>query len=68
MAKGCKVQEFGWIGLIAKYDRKGKAESVATCLESESARLSLTHGVSDTDSDTDNDSAVRISELRFLSR
>ncbi len=26
----CKVQEFGWIGLIAKYDRKSKAESVAT--------------------------------------
>ena len=46
----------------------GKAKPKALQLESESARLSLIHGVSDTDSDTDNDSAVRISELRFLSR
>ena len=69
MAKGCKVQEFGWIGLIAKCDRKpGKAKPKALQLESESARLRHTHGMSDTDSDTDNDSAVRISELRFLSR
>ena len=46
----------------------GKAKPKALQLESESARLSHTHGVSDIDSDTDNDSAVRISELRFLSR
>ena len=46
----------------------GKAKVKALQLESESARLSQTHGVSDTDSDTDNDYAVRISELRFLSR
>ena len=46
----------------------GKAKPKALQLESESARLGQTHGVSDTDSDTDNDSAVRISELRFLSR
>ena len=47
----------------------GKAKPKALQLESESARLGgQTHGVSDTDSDTDNDYAVRISELRFLSR
>ena len=46
----------------------GKAKPKALQLESESSRLSQTHGVSDTDSDTDNDSAVRISELQFLSR
>ena len=46
----------------------GKAKPKALQLESESARLSQTHGVSDTDSDTDNDYAVRISDLRFLSR
>ena len=46
----------------------GKAKAKALQLESESARLSQTHGVSDTDSGTDNDYAVRISELRFLSR
>ena len=44
---------------------KAKPKALAPLqLESESARLGLTHGVSD----TDNDSAVRISELRFLSR
>ena len=57
MAKGRKVQEFGWIGL----NMIGKAKPKALQLESESARLSQTHGVSDTDSDTDNDYAVRIS-------
>ena len=51
----------------------GKAKPKALQLESESARLSgprlsQTHGVSDTDSDTDNDYAVRISESLFLSR
>ena len=46
---------------------KAKPKASPLQLESESARLSQTHGVSDTDSDTDNDSAVRISELRFLS-
>ena len=46
----------------------GKAKPKALQHESESARLSQTHGVSDIDSDTDNDSAIRISELRFLSR
>ena len=56
MAKGCKVQEFVWIGLIAKV---GQANPKALQLESESARLSHTHGVSDTDSDTDNDSGTQ---------
>ena len=49
----------------------GKAKPKASKLESESqksaiSRLRLSHSVSDTDSDIDNDYAVRISELRFF--